>query len=145
MFQIKKIKTKISAGILHKHIKGHQDTNVSFDKLSIKAQLNIDVDKLASQALKDAKVNPFVLFDPFLQVQLNLEGTFCSDFMSEVQSAYAFPQIQTYWSDKLSLSRKQMARIDFIPMKHNMLQHKKRHHFIIQFSNRQVTYKLSNA
>jgi hypothetical protein len=66
------------------HVKGHQDDKVSYDELSLPAQLNVDADALATNALfyypTPCKHIPLL---PAAQVQL---GSLLESFLLQPQT-----------------------------------------------------------
>lgn len=85
----------------------HQDDNTSFEanKAPIEVKLNIEADRLASEALTTAVENKvtryLVKFNPRVQVQFHLKGkTITRDFRSVIRDTYHLLKLATYYNKK---------------------------------------------
>ena len=90
------------AGVWITYVKGHQDDRVSYDRLPLMAQLNIDADSLANKFQQEHGARrPFSLMAPntgaFL---LTDQGTLTSNFISELRSRSTGPGLEAYIRSK---------------------------------------------
>jgi hypothetical protein len=80
------------------HIKGHQDKKTIYTKLSLRAQLNVDADKLATEYQEQhGQQLPIVLMFPHTAAQLHLHyGTCTSHIPSALRTAETLPPLAAY-------------------------------------------------
>ena len=89
-----------------RHVKGHQDSQVSYTLLSLLAKLNIDANRLASryQAPSDLHFN-IVLAITGCNAYVSIKGnTITSNLAMELQHAASSASLEKYLSDKYSWS-----------------------------------------
>jgi hypothetical protein len=80
------------------HIKGHQDRKQKYDQLSLRAQLNVDADAMATEYQEQHGQHlPTVLMFPHTSAQLHLQhGTCTSHIPAALRSAETSPQLANY-------------------------------------------------
>ena len=89
-------------GIAIVYVKGHQDDRVSYERLPLMAQLNVDADRLANQFQQEHGARrPFSLMAPNTGAFLITDkGTLTSDFSSKLRSRSTGPGLEAYIRSK---------------------------------------------
>ena len=89
-----------------RHIKGHQDQNKPYESLSLPAQLNVNVDRLATRALHEV-ATPFteVPLHSSSRVQLMIAGTTITSHHSlHLTTTYDLPPLFEYYQTRFRWS-----------------------------------------
>ena len=112
-----KLNNKIPLELRYEHIKGHQDDNISFDRLSIPAQLNVLMDSLAKDLLKDSPKDAGDNLPPHrysFPLPSHKQQMIHYKFKSGLYDAIATDIAQTYWIDeKKRYTRADISSIDW--------------------------------
>ena len=100
-----------------KHVKGHQDANLSVDKLTREEQLNIEADAIAktyAHQLQGLQASTPITTLPFQRLKIKYEGKIIGGrFKKRLRQACSSNRIQKYWNSKKRIPRSLHATIDW--------------------------------
>lgn len=97
------------------YVKGHQDAHKAYNRLSLRAQLNVDADDLAGKYQQDyGKAHPFALMTPrtggFL---IYPEGTKTSRYAQDIRHRATTEPLREYIREKYGFSEMIMSTINW--------------------------------
>ena len=99
-------------------VKGHQDDNKPYDELPRDAQLNIDVDKLATEYRdsKQSQTKPLLEHCPLTQVSIRINGILYPGNISDILRYHVNGSaLRTYLGEARQWSQETMMKIDWHP------------------------------
>ena len=90
LIEVKNTMKMLGVQLNTKHEKGHQDSKTKHKDLPLLRQLNVDADKLATQALDEASIEKCSPIMPNTKCHLIIQGrTITSKMKTELRKAYA--------------------------------------------------------
>ena len=83
------------------HVKGHQDNENDYEKLSWSAKLNIHCDHIASAKLKTIKSSPTIPFNPTSSATLTLNNTTVTHhILAQIRHHHNSPPLQLHLQER---------------------------------------------
>ena len=108
------------AGCTFSHIQGHQDRKKAYQKLPLRAQLNVDADALATAyQVQYGQALPNVLMLPHAAVSLQFSyGTCTSNIPTAIRHAASYQPLASYIRSRNQWTQAQFDRINWTALKH---------------------------
>ena len=132
---------KMQVQIQPMHVKGHQDTQFQGNDLSKEAQLNIRMDELVGDFLRQPPDHltpkPIPLILPSQQVCVTIDGkAVTSDIETELVYAYQKQKLFRYYDKHFGISRDNLQTVDWANFYYTIRKHSKRNQ-LLKYLHRQ--------
>ena len=117
------------------HVKGHQDREIPYHRLSLLAQLNVDADTQASRYQRDfGSFQPNVLLTEWAGVHLEFPtGTVTSHYETALRFQATAPDLKSHLMERYSWSKQTMEVINWDAHGKSLHRHLNRRTHLVKF------------